>query len=256
MNNKNIKIAGHGFISEGNYEKISIMGSANSKGDICSIKVVVSGNADFNGNLNFENFKVNGDTTIEGHLKAGQVKVNGDLVINGSCEIDKLVVNGDLKVSDSIECNNITIRGGLKGKENLYAQDLDVCGNLKMAGNIECENAKIFGNIKCEGLLTSENIEISPRGRSICKEIGATNIEIGKPKNMGIFNIKLPFINLGTLSCELIEGDFIKLENTKVNNLRGKDIVLISKCEVGNIEYSENVEVSSNSIVKNTTKVN
>lgn len=73
---------------------------------------------------------------------------------------------------------------------------------------------------------------------------------------MGIFNIKLPFINLGTLSCELIEGEFIKLENTKVKNLRGKDIVLISKCEVGSIEYSENVEVSSNSIVKNTTKVN
>lgn len=255
MEKNNIKIAGSGFINGGSYGKIKIMGSASSTGDVCGEHVVINGDASFNGNLDFNYFKVNGDARIDGHLKASEVKLNGDLTISGSCEIDKLVVNGDFKIDGAIKCNNVTIRGDLKGKDSVYANELNIYGRLKIDKNVEGENIKIHGDIKCDGLLTGEKIVIYPSGRSTCKEIGATNLDVLKYKSIGIWPFRISFGNRGTLKCDLIEGDNISLEKTTAKTIRGKNVSLLSKCEVGNIEYSDTVEISTDSTVKSSTKV-
>lgn len=255
MEKQKIFIAGDGFISSGDYESIKIMGSAKSSGDIKSGEVKVNGDARFNGKLEFGRFKVNGDAYIIGNIKAGNIKINGNLDIDGSCEFDTMVVNGDCEINCDIRCNNVTIRGDMKIRKNLYAKEIKIYGDSKIEGNIECEDIKVYGGINCKGLLNAENIFINPRGRSYCREIGATNIEISKTNNISFFKIKLPWDGRGTFRGEVIEGDFIKLENTEVKDLRGKDISLISKCKIENIEYTDNLEVSSDSIVQNSTKI-
>lgn len=255
MDKPSIKIAGDGFISPGDYENIKIMGNAKSNGDVKCEDVKINGDAKFSGDLEFRKFKVNGDSDIKGNLKAGNLKVNGNLYVNGSCEIDELIVNGDCKVDCNIKCNNVTIRGDLKLRKNLYAKEIKIYGDSKIEGNIECEAITIQGAINCNGLLNAENVYIYPRGIAYCKEIGATNIEIVKPKDISFFKFKISWDARGSFKGDLIEGDFIKLENVVVKDVRGKDISLISNCEIDSIEYTESLDVSKDSTVGNISKL-
>ncbi|MGL5642186.1 MAG: hypothetical protein ACRDDM_07955, partial [Paraclostridium sp.] len=52
-----------------------------------------------------------------------------------------------------------------------------------------------------------------------------------------------------------IEGDYIKLENCDITNIRGKQVELISNCNIDNIEYTSNLNISKNSNVKNHVKI-
>ncbi|MGO0882213.1 polymer-forming cytoskeletal protein [Clostridioides difficile] len=255
MENGSVTILGEGFISSGEYESIKIMGSARSKGNIKSNEVKVFGDVKFDGDLSIKNFVVNGKATIKGNLKAERVRVNGQLNIDGDAEIDDLVITAQQKINGNLKCNNVTVKGQLIVSEGIYAQDIKVYGEMKNKENIECEDIKVHGAIKCDGLLNGENIYIYSGGGSYCKEIGATNIEIGRSKDIFTFGIK--FINLfsGKFKCDLIEGDTIELEDVSIKDIRGKSISLVSNCDVVNIEYSDKLFVSDNSSVKNSTKV-
>ena len=236
----NVTIAGDGYIGQGTYNKINVMGSANSDGDIICESLKINGEAEFKGNIDAKVFKVNGDCDVEGSVNANKLTVNGDLTVNGT-----------------IECNNVTIRGDITITETLYAKNLKIYGSLKINGNVEADDIKIYGEVNCNGLLTGEEIYIYPKGLSKCKEIGATNILVDSNKNMDIFKRIFAFGmgSLGKLHCDVIEGDNIKIRNTKVDKLNGKNITLISKCEVENLEYTDNLEISSDSRVRNKTKV-
>ena len=74
-----------------------------------------------------------------------------------------------------------------------------------------------------------------------------------KPK--GIFKPVTLFDKMGTLSCNLIEGDSIYLEKSNVKNIRGKEIKLINKCSVDNVEYNDVLEVSSDSTVLSSSRI-
>ncbi|WP_419741489.1 polymer-forming cytoskeletal protein [Paraclostridium dentum] len=226
--NNNITIAGAGYISEGSYEKIKVMGSATSSG-----------------NISTDILKVNGDARFSGNVYSKEMKVNGDTVIDGDCKIENLVVNGDLCVFGALECNNVTIRGDLKVNKNLNSICMKVYGDLIVKENIEGEDINIYGRINCEGLLTGENIFIFPKGISKCKEIGATYIEVDKPKNIGFGKVKfsLGYGSMGKLQCDIIEGDSIKIKNTRANQLNGNSIDLISNCDINIIEYNDNLEI-------------
>lgn len=255
MSKGNIKIAGDGFINEGKYNTIKIMGSAISKGNVESEEVKISGDARFIGELDFGILKVNGDATIEGNLKAKRIRVNGNLEISGSCQVDELVINGSCSINCDLKCNNVTVRGEIIVNRDMYGKEIKIYGESSIKENIECENIMVEGVINCNGLLNAENIEIYTRGKSYCKEIGATKIRILKEKERKLLKLIMNFRGHGKLKSDLIEGDYIELENSIVKNLRGKSIELISNCEVGMVEYSEKINVSDDSIVKHSMKV-
>lgn len=240
----NITIAGDGYISEGSYDKIKVMGNATSSGNINTEILKINGEARFNGNIESKEIKVNGECKITGSLETKKLKVNGDTVITGDCKVESLIVNGDLCVFGALKCNNVTIRGDLEVSKNLNSSYMKVYGDLKVKENIEVEDINIYGRINCEGLLTGENILIFPKGISKCKEIGATNIEVDKP-NIGFWKVifSLGYGSMGKLQCDIIEGDSIKIKNTKAEQLNGNSIKLISNCEIGTIEYSDSLEI-------------
>ncbi|MCC0685216.1 polymer-forming cytoskeletal protein [Clostridioides sp. ZZV14-6345] len=254
MEKGSIKILGEGFVSSGEYESIKIVGSAKSKGNIKSDEVKVLGDAKFEGDINIKNFVVNGKAVIRGNLKAERVRVNGQLNIDGDAEIDDLVITAQQKVDGKLKCNNVTIRGQLSVNENMYAQNIKIYGEMRNKSNIECEDIKVYGVIECDGLLNGENIYVYSGGGSYCKEIGATNIKIGRSKD--VFSlVKIINIFSGKFKCDLIEGDTIELEDASIKDIRGKSVSLVDNCDVGNIEYSDNLSISDNSTVKNSIKV-
>lgn len=120
--------------------------------------------------------------------------------------------------------------------------------------NIECEDIKVYGVIKCDGFLNGENIYVYLGGGFYCKEIGVINIKIGRSKDVFLL-IKIINIFLGKFKCNLIEGDIIELEDVLIKDIWGKSIFLVDNCDVVNIEYSDNLLVLDNFIVKNSIKV-
>lgn len=249
----NIKIAGEGFINSGEYEKVVINGSANSLGKLCANKVKVNGSGYFKGDSNFNYFKVNGESSINGCLSSENVKIHGELKVDDNSSIDELIVHGNARFNCDLKCNNVTIIGDLKVKGKLCAKEMDIHGNIYVDGDIECDNIIVKGAIECGGLLNAEKIDIYLRGNSYCKDIGTTSVNILKynPKSF----IKMPHILGKKFECDTIEGDFINLENSEVVNIRGKDISLLTNCNIENVEYHNELIISKNSTVKNNIKV-
>ncbi|MEF9992494.1 MAG: polymer-forming cytoskeletal protein [Romboutsia sp.] len=254
MDKGSIKIIGDGFIHSGKYKNIKIIGSAKSKGDVECEELKICGDTTFVGDLDIGNIKLIGDGIIYGSLKAKFVKVNGNLEISGSCEVEELIVNGNLEMNCDLKCNNVTIRGDVCVNKNLEGENIRIYGEARVKENIVCEKIFVEGDIKCEGLLNAENVEISPRSKSYCREIGATNIRV-KEREKRFLRFIMQVGGYGRLESDLIEGDFIELENSIVKDVRGKSIDLISKCKIENVEYNEKINVSKDSTVKNSIKV-
>ena len=68
MEKANIKLLGDGFICEGEYNDIKIIGDGKSEGNIVANKVKILGDCNFNGNLDFESLKVTGNFETKGVL--------------------------------------------------------------------------------------------------------------------------------------------------------------------------------------------
>jgi hypothetical protein len=57
------------------------------------------------------------------------------------------------------------------------------------------------------------------------------------------------------LEADLIEGNNISIEYTEVKTVRGNNILIGDNCRVDLVEYSGELGISPNAIVKNRVKV-
>lgn len=253
MSKTDIKIMGDGFISEGEYGTIKVMGRAQSEGNVKAEIIKDMGDARFNGQTEFGTLKVMGTMKQTGDLVSQYTKVLGNLEVTGSSEIEELVINGEMVLNGDLKCNNVTVNGRLTVKGNLYAKDIKIYGEMKTEGNIESEEAAIEGMIQCKGLFNAENISISPRANCFCKEIGASRVSIRKPKYNLLASL---FISggYGKVESELIEADEIELECVNAKEVKGHNIQLIDDCKINHVEYSGTFTMSESCEVERQTK--
>ena len=223
---KSIKISGDGFISEGEYDVVKIMGDVSSIGNVYAREVKINGDAEFRGNLDFGQLNVRGNTHINGDIKVGQVKISGDLLVDGNADIEKLVLVGDCKFSSDIKCDIVDIDG-----------EININGLVKVKGSIECESITIKGSIQCDGILKAQSVNIYPYSKSYCNEIKSSKIEILKYRRKYIPNLYK--VKHGRFSCKSMKGDDIKLENSYVEY----------------IEYTKNLNISDDCKVEKSVKV-
>ena len=212
---KSIKISGDGFISEGEYDVVKIMGDVSSIGNVYAREVKINGDAEFRGNLDFGQLNVRGNTHINGDIKVGQVKISGDLLVDGNADID-----GDIDI-----------------EFNIYAKEININGLVKVKGSIECESITIKGSIQCDGILKAQSVNIYPYSKSYCNEIKSSKIEILKYRRKYIPNLYK--VKHGRFSCKSMKGDDIKLENSYVEY----------------IEYTKNLNISDDCKVEKSVKV-
>ena len=120
-----MKIAGSGVITAGEYEGISVSGSARMDGVVICEKLNVAG-------------ALSGET----------VTCKKELRVSGKCQFSKEVKADAVRVAGTLSCGN------------LKCGSLTVAGMTSSRGDIEAEIVKIDGALTCEGLLNAEEITI------------------------------------------------------------------------------------------------
>ncbi len=222
-NIRSLQISGYGSCTGGTFDKVSIEGKGTVHGDIGCNSFDTSGVGKINGNVKAEKFSVSGVLNITGNVKATKVDISG---------VNKTI--GDFS-GNELKCDGI----------------------IKIENDMEFENINISGSINTKGFINCENLSIFLHGTSTCNEIGASKIVIlPNEKNKSIFNFFIPKkFKENKLVATSIEGDDIRLENCEVKTVKGKKIVIGPNCKIGEIEYSESIEIDKSSKVEKNNKI-
>lgn len=240
-----MKISGSGQVAPGEYENIKISGSGRLQGNVRCENFYTSGSSKGETIECRGEFKISGSSSFSGDVKAGKVSVSGSFACGGSMTADdKISVSGSMKCQQSIKCDS-----------------LSASGSNSVAGDVEAELVKVSGVLNCGGLLNAEDITIKfDRGMEI-GSIGGSKIVIYRERS-GKSVIRLPLLssfikNSGNSVCVkgAIEGDSIALEHVTAPRVTGRVVAIGEGCEIGLVQYSDEIEISDKAIVGRTEKV-
>lgn len=237
----NLNINAMTTITAGEYGEIKVTGLGSVTGDIKADLIKVSGKMDAEGDISVRDFKVSGMTSIEGSLKVNTMKTSGKANVEGS-----------------IEGNDVHVSGMLDVEGNITGERLKVSGYLTVEGDIEVDHFECSGKIESDGLINAETINIMLGNNCSAQEIGGKEITIldGKTTdNKGLFASLFIENKSGKLSCDLIEGDEIRLENVLCDVVRGKNIIIGKGCEIEKVEYTNTIEVIDDAIIDEQIKI-
>ncbi|MGG5461031.1 hypothetical protein [Clostridium sp. B9] len=225
---QDIRIAGAGNISAGEYGNVKIAGAGEVLGTIKAENVSVSGTGEFHGDINSKLVKASGTLECYGSMNVeGLLKVNGSGEIKENLKGKEIVVNGSCEVGGNVSFEKMISRGGCEIK-----------------GDCEGEEFSSLGYISIDGLLAADKISIIPEGNSYIKEIGGEEITIKAEKKTKIMFFKISIGSDGVLNCDTIEGDKIYLENTQCKIVRGGDITIGKGCKIEKVEYTGEINIT------------
>ena len=241
----NMHISGSGNIPAGEYEKVSVSGSARLHGLVRCNSFATSGSSAGESIECSENFKISGSSAFSGNVSAGYIGISGSF----SC-------GGELISSGKIICS-----GGAKCEKSIKCDELAVSGSIKIGEDVEAEKIKIDGVINCSGLLNAEDIEIKfDKGMEIGSIGGSKIIIIKEPKRK--FGERLPLLSSlvkkinGNVYVEgSIEGDEIALEAVTCTRVTGRVVAVGAGCDIDLVQYSDQIEISPDARVGKTEKI-
>lgn len=231
MENKNnlydVKIAGSGTISPGEYNNVKVSGSGQILGNIKANMVKTSGSADFQGDITTKEIKCSGSMTCNGNVISTEtLKISGSAMFKQDLMGKEIILNGGSTISGNVNFEKMVIRGG-----------------CKIGGDCEGEDFYGIGNINIENLLAADKIKIFPEGESYIKEIGGEEIVVKSEHKKRFMFLKISFSSDGFINCDMIEGDKITLENTKCKIVRGENIIIGKGCEIERVEYTGELKI-------------
>lgn len=238
----NLKISGAGESCGGKFDKVSISGAGDIKGDVECNEFHASGASDLNGNLKANYVESSGSSDIRGNVCAVEIRTSGASDIRGNVNTEKISVHG---ASD------------IKG--SLYAKKVEIYGASDVKGDCETDEFYAEGSFDIGGLLNADIIKIALRGKCRVREIGGETIEVKRyDGSLGIMSKLLGgvFNERQELITTIIEGDTIYLENTTARIVRGKDVTIGYGCNIDSIEYSGKINIKEGSKVKEQKKAN
>ena len=241
----NMHISGSGNIPAGEYEKVSVSGSARLHGLVRCNSFATSGSSAGESIECSEDFKISGSSAFSGNVSAGYIGISGSF----SC-------GGELISSGKIICS-----GGAKCEKSIKCDELSVSGSIKVGLDVEAEKIKIDGVIDCKGLLNAEDVEIKfDKGMDIGSIGGSKIIIIKEPKRklcerLPLFSSLVKKIN-GNVHVEgSIEGDEIALEAVTCPRVTGRVVAVGAGCDIDLVQYSDQIEVSPDARVGKTEKI-
>ena len=241
----NMHISGSGNIPAGEYEKVSVSGSARLHGLVRCNSFATSGSSAGESIECSENFKISGSSAFSGNVSAGYIGISGSFSCGG-----ELISNGKIICS-----------GGAKCEKSIKCDELAVSGSIKIGEDVEAEKIKIDGVIDCKGLLNAEDVEIKfDKGMDIGSIGGSKIIIIKEPKRkfgerLPLFSSLVKKIN-GNVHVEgSIEGDEIALEAVTCPRVTGRVVAVGAGCDIDLVQYSDQIEISPDARVEKTEKI-
>ncbi|PFE03920.1 cytoplasmic protein [Bacillus cereus] len=233
-NQHSFTVNGSGSSAGGAYNKVKIRGEGTISNHVSCNEFKTYGTSDVSGDMKAKNYVVYGESEVQGNIQAEYVKVYGNTQVQGNGHVEKMKVRGMFEVKGKLSGNVVDIKGALHVKED-----------------IEVEELLLTGGLESEGLLNAENIHITLRYEgSKIREIGGKKITVQKKSRF------MPFTpHTGTLQASLIEGDDIYLEHTIAEVVRGNNVTIGPRCEIGVVEYHTSFNQKGKSVVKDHKQI-
>jgi cytoskeletal protein CcmA (bactofilin family) len=236
-----------------------------NKGDL-----VINGIGSSNGGQ-FHRVTLNGRGTVNNDVECSIFDCNGSGVIKGNVKSERAKVNGNARFNGNIESLSLTIDGRAKIDQNLDVKDLKISGKATVGGRVKSEEIKLRGILTvgedCEaeifkadyrfnigGLLNADQINVTIYGDCKAKEIGGQTIIVKQHKGSLLGTLFKPFFNT-QLETELMEGDQIDIENTKAMIVRGNNVKIGANCNIGLVEYTDELLIDPKAIVGESRKI-
>ncbi|QHT62918.1 hypothetical protein GXP70_25140 [Paenibacillus lycopersici] len=217
---RNMKITGTGSTNGGSFENVRIMGEA-----------------EILGSLDSDSFRSMGTLNVTGTLEARHYRQVGETVIRGDLIGNQLDILGQLDITGAIRGRAVKLRG-----------QLDVRG-----GDCEAYRFESRGGFAIHGRLSAGEVDIRTWGPCRAREIAGGRVVARQSKWGGL---KQLFSGQGamTLTAELIEGDYVYLENTTADIVRGTNVTIGPGCSIGRVEYSKQLRRIGGSQVNEVVK--
>lgn len=236
---KTISISGSSSFSGGTYDAIQISGSGKCAEPFTANSVRVSGSSSL--------------ATVE----AGEMRISGSAKFSGRVFAEKMSVSGVCKIEEDCEAANLQLSGSMYARKGLRGTNGSVSGSIYVDGDMEFEQLTISGAAEVSGLMNAESLTIHLGGSCEIGEIGGSEIFVDvPPRHLGFLGKLFGGLITPTLKCGTIEGERIRLENTTCDTVRGKNVVIGPGCEIGLVEYSDELTVDPDSRVQRKEKTN
>lgn len=216
--------------------------------------VMLNGFGTINSDVECSELECNGFGTLNGNLKSDKIKVNGKAKFKKNIESQSLAIDGTAKIDENLFVQNIKVSGKASVGGKVKSEELIVNGSLTVEKDCEAETFKVDSQFKIGGLLNADQIKINMFGPCKAKEIGGQTIIVRKHKSSFIGNLLKPFLP-PQLETELVEGDKIDIEHTDAKIVRGNHIKIGPNCNIGLIEYTDELVVDDKSIIGESRKV-
>lgn len=161
---------------------------------------------------------------------------------------------GDCTLGKDVKGKEIKVYGDIDRCESIVGEEVNIYGDVIAEKAIEGDKLYFHGEVECNGLVNGEEVYISMHGDHKIKEIGGKKIrvsdDIGKKKKLSISLFPFSISKGSGLCCDCIEGDDIMLKNSKVKIVRGHKIIIGEGCEVDKVEYTGELLVLDNAVVR------
>jgi cytoskeletal protein CcmA (bactofilin family) len=254
---QDLKISGSGTAGGGTYKYVSMSGSGKINGDLQCKELKISGSGAINGRVHAEIVKTSGSSTLRDDVEAFTVQTSGSARFKGNVIAKEMITSGSGSVDLNLNCKYLKSSGSFNVRGKITGGKVNASGSLKVDGDCEVETFDSSGSIKINGLLNADEINIKVNYHSSVREIGGEKVTVKEHNYFSFIKKIIEFFSFrkNYLEVDVIEGDEINLEVTKAQLVRGKDIVIGSKCEIEKVEYSGSIRISSDAEVRQKIKI-
>lgn len=283
MNEKtNLKSSGSLSVAGGIYGDVRTSASLKVHGDLecdslhcsgstkisgalrCTGKVHCSASAKIEGSVDMESasfsgsFVSGGDVTCTGRfgasgsvqagasMRIGSGSFSGSVTSGGDVTcVEHFNASGSVQVDGSMRIGRGSFSGSCTVGGILHGGNVSCSGRLRVGKDVEAEYFHSSGGLEIQGLLNAERVDISVSVLCNVADIGGGSIAVKKDWR-SYFN----FVGKPCLRVRTIEGDDVELEATQASVVRGKRVRIGKDCEVGRVEYSEELIVEGGGVVR------
>jgi cytoskeletal protein CcmA (bactofilin family) len=215
----------------------------------------ISGITSTSGGL-FHNVRIDGIGKVVGDLECVDFHASGKSNVNGNVKTNLVHIQGMTTIQGNMQAKKAVVHGHAAIKGYLMSDDIEIHGSLSVKGNCDSERFFARGSFSIEGLLNADMIDVTIHGYNRVREIGGAVIRIRKSPTRFARMFKFPFFTFSSkLVTDSIEGDEIVLEWTQAKIVRGNHITIGPGCEIGRVEYKNDLKVATEAKVKEHEKI-
>jgi cytoskeletal protein CcmA (bactofilin family) len=205
----------------------------------------------------YNRVQIDGVGKVVGPIVARMFNGNGHMNLNSDLTAEEAECNGIMKIKGNLSIGKMKVDGVLSVGENLRGDSCTLNGMISIKGDCELEELTGEGSFNVAGLLSAGHVDFKLQGQGKANEIGVESLVIRQVSN-GFWNKMLSGVIpkfRAELSTRTIEGDFIDLEHTTADIIRGNIVIIGPGCNVGRIEYRDQITVHPDAKVGKVEKI-